>query len=46
MSREKDIKMDNSRRNFLKTAALAGVAISASPLINTVSAAQQITDNR
>ncbi len=45
MSREKDTTMDNSRRNFLKTAALAGVAISASPLLNTVSAAQQITGN-
>lgn len=45
MSKEKEIPMDNSRRNFLKTAALAGVAISASPLLNTVSAAQQITGN-
>lgn len=43
MSREKENTMDNSRRNFLKTAALAGVAISASPLLNTVSAAQRIT---
>ncbi len=38
--------MDNNRRNFLRTAALTGVAISASPLLNTVSAAQQITGNK
>ncbi len=38
--------MDNNRRNFLTTAALTGVAISASPLLNTVSAAQQITGNK
>lgn len=45
MSKEKEIPMDNSRRNFLKTAAVAGVAISASPLLNTVSAAQRIAGN-
>lgn len=35
---------NNNRRNFLKTVALTGAAISASPLLNTVSAAQRVID--
>lgn len=42
MGKEKERPMNNSRRNFLKTAALTGVAISASPLLNTASATQRI----
>lgn len=44
MSKENGNMTDSSRRNFLKTVALTGATITASPLFNTASAVQKITD--
>lgn len=43
MSRENENMKDAGRRNFLKTAVFTGAALCASPLLDKVNAAQQVT---
>lgn len=43
MNKDNEKMKDNSRRSFLKTAALTGVALCASPVLDKVNAAQKLT---
>ncbi len=42
MSKENENMKDNSRRSFLKTAALTGAALCASPVLDKINAAQNV----